>query len=87
LKEAVSRQLSALGYDMTGNVQQVVPCLLVTGMERSLRYYLDGLGFVMKNKWVVEDPDGYWLHFDSPAGAPEETKLSEWSRRGASGLE
>jgi lactoylglutathione lyase len=135
---------------MTGNVQQVVPFLLVTDMERSLRYYLDGLRFVMKNKWVVEgrirwcwlelgdaalmlqqlhkspenrlgegvalwfqcrdaiafyhefaargvaasepqvgnglwdtrlsDPDGYWLHFSSPADAPEETKLSKWNR-------
>jgi lactoylglutathione lyase len=118
-------------------------------MERSPRYYLDGLGFSMKNKWVVDgnirwcrlelggaalmlqqfhkppenklgegvalwfqcgdaialyrelisrgiaasepqvgnglwdtrlsDPDGYRLHFESPADAPEETKLSEWS--------
>lgn len=33
---------------------EVVPFLRVSSMERSLRYYVDGLGFAMKNKWVVE---------------------------------
>jgi lactoylglutathione lyase len=135
---------------MAGDVKQVVPFFGVTDMDRSLRYYIDGLGFSMKNKWVVEDkirwcclelgdaalmlqqfhnppenklgegvalwfqcgdaialyhefvsrgiaatepqvgnglwdtrlsdPDGYWLHFESPADAPEETMLSEWTR-------
>jgi lactoylglutathione lyase len=36
------------------NVKQVVPFLRVSEMERSLRYYIDGLGFIMKNRWVVE---------------------------------
>lgn len=36
------------------NVGEVVPFLGVLDMERSLRYYLDGLGFEMKNKWVVD---------------------------------
>ena len=36
-------------------VEQVVPFLSVSSMERSLRYYLDGLGFTMKNEWVVEE--------------------------------
>lgn len=36
------------------NVREVVPFLHVSGMERSLRYYVDGLGFVMRHKWVVE---------------------------------
>jgi lactoylglutathione lyase len=36
------------------NVKEVVPFLCVSSMERSLRYYLDGLGFQMKNKWVVD---------------------------------
>lgn len=38
----------------TANLTQVVPFLGVTGMERSLRFYLDGLGFTMKNKWEPE---------------------------------
>jgi lactoylglutathione lyase len=37
------------------NVKEVVPFLRVISMERSLRYYIDGLGFTMKHKWV---PDG-----------------------------
>lgn len=36
------------------NVTQVVPFLRVSRMETSLRYYLDGLGFQMENKWVVD---------------------------------
>ena len=38
----------------TANLTQVVPLLGVTDMERSLRFYLDGLGFTMKNKWEPE---------------------------------
>jgi catechol 2,3-dioxygenase-like lactoylglutathione lyase family enzyme len=42
------------GSRRTGNVTEVVPLLGVSSMERSLRYYVDGLGFTMKNKWVVD---------------------------------
>jgi lactoylglutathione lyase len=34
---------------------ELVPLLGVASMEASLRHYVDGLGFVMKNKW---EPDG-----------------------------
>jgi len=37
------------------NVKEVVPFLSVSSMERSIRFYIDGLGFEMKNKWT---PDG-----------------------------
>lgn len=135
------------------NVRRVVPFLNVQEMDRSLRYYLEGLGFKIQNQWVVEerirwcwlarggaaimlqefprlghdawipegkvgegvslwficedalaihaeitsrgiqasepqvgngmwvttllDPDGYRIHFESPADAPEDTRLSE----------
>jgi len=36
------------------NVKQLVPFLHVSSMETSLRYYVDGLGFTIKNKWVVD---------------------------------
>lgn len=36
------------------NVKQAVPFFAVSNMEESLRFYIDGLGFEMKNKWVVE---------------------------------
>ena len=44
------------------NVKQAVPFFNVTDMDASVRFYVDGLGFVMKNKW---EPDGHvrwcWL--------------------------
>ena len=140
------------------NVKQVVPFFCVTDMERSLRYYTEGLGFTRTNQWIVEgkirwcwlqlggaalmlqncgqkiadsmpagaklgqgaslwfqcedaialyhefrarsieasepqvgnglwdtvlnDPDGYKLHFESPTEVPEETTLSEWLSAG-----
>jgi lactoylglutathione lyase len=36
------------------NVQQVVPFFRVSNIEKSLRYYADGLGFQMTNKWIDE---------------------------------
>lgn len=41
------------GSRADGNVKNVVPFLRVSSMEQSVRYYVDGLGFEMKNKWVV----------------------------------
>jgi len=40
---------------LDSNVKQAVPFFGVSDMEGSLRYYVDGLGFEMKNKWVVDD--------------------------------
>ena len=37
------------------NVDRVVPFLRVSAMEQSLWYYVDGLGFVISARWVVED--------------------------------
>ena len=37
------------------NVKQVVPFFHVADMNRSVRFYLDGLGFTMKHKWVVNE--------------------------------
>ena len=36
------------------NVQQAVPLFAVSDMEQSLRYYIDGPGFKMINKWIDE---------------------------------
>jgi catechol 2,3-dioxygenase-like lactoylglutathione lyase family enzyme len=35
-----------------GNVKEVVPFLRVSDMERSVRYYVEGLGFTITKKWV-----------------------------------
>jgi len=60
------------------NVQQAVPFFAVTDMERSLRFYLDGLGFAMTNKWT---PDGKirwcWIQLGDPA-----LMLQEFYREG-----
>ena len=37
------------------NVRGVVPLLMVTDIERSSAFYVDGLGFAIQNRWI---PDG-----------------------------
>ncbi len=37
------------------NVQEVVPFFGVSGMEESVRFYVDKLGFTIKHQWL---PDG-----------------------------
>ena len=57
------------------NVKQAVPFFGVTNMEASLRFYLDGLGFKMKNQWIPDraedNPDGRirwcWLQLGDAA--------------------
>ena len=39
---------------MHGNVKQVVPFFHVADMERSIRYYVDGLGFTIQQRWDVD---------------------------------
>ncbi|MBL7995290.1 VOC family protein [bacterium] len=36
------------------NVTQAVPLLAVSNMETALHFYVNGLGFDMKNKWLDE---------------------------------
>lgn len=50
------------------NVEQAVPFFGVTNMEASLRFYVDGLGFKMTNKWVVDGKIRWcWLQCDGAA--------------------
>lgn len=44
----------AASIQIGANLKQVVPFLGVTDMERSVRFYIDGLGFAMKHQWVPE---------------------------------
>lgn len=39
------------------NIKQAVPFFGVTNMEASLRFYVDGLGFEMKNWWIPSAPE------------------------------
>jgi lactoylglutathione lyase len=51
-----------------GNVKQVVPFFMVSSMERSVHYYVDGLGFTMKNKRVVKEKLRWcWLEMGGAA--------------------
>lgn len=43
----------------TANVKQAVPFFGVTNMKSSLRFYVDGLGFKMKNHWIPERSEGH----------------------------
>lgn len=37
--------------DNSGNVQQAVPFFMVINMDKSLAFYMNGLGFELKIKW------------------------------------
>ena len=67
------------------NVKQAVPFFNVTDIGASLRFYVEGLGFVLTNQWVPEGRIRWcWLQIGDaavmlqeywrdgkPAGAPE----------------
>jgi lactoylglutathione lyase len=54
--------------DSDQNLQQVVPFLYVSDMDRSIPFYVDGLGFEIKDRW---DDNGKlrwcWLQRDDVA--------------------
>jgi len=53
---------------LSSNVKQVVPFFRVSNMDRSLRFYFDGLGFALKNKWVVDEKIRWcWLELGGAA--------------------
>lgn len=43
------------------SVHEVVPFLAVKDMEKSIAFYVDGLGFTFKNKWI-ENGALRWCH-------------------------
>ena len=50
------------------NVKQAVPFFGVTNMEESVRFYIDGLGFKMTKKWVVDGKVRWcWLQIGGAA--------------------
>jgi len=40
--------------DAVHNVTAVVPLLMVSNIERSLAFYVDGLGFTVENRWMPQ---------------------------------
>ena len=52
----------------SGNVTGVAALLMVTSMERSLRFYVDGLGFTRTNQWIVNGEIRWcWLELGGAA--------------------
>jgi lactoylglutathione lyase len=50
------------------NVKQAVPFFMVTNMERSLQFYIQGLGFNMSIKWEPEGKiEWCWLQIEATA--------------------
>lgn len=55
-------------------LHQLVPLLMVERMEASLRFYVDGLGFALKHRWVDEGALRWcWLEQEGVA-----LMLQEW---------
>lgn len=56
------------GFSVSANVEQAVPFFMVADIARSLRFYVDGLGFRKTKEWV---PDGQlqwcWLELGGAA--------------------
>jgi lactoylglutathione lyase len=64
------------------NVQQVVPFLRVSDMERSVGFYCDGLGFSIKHRWVVDEKLRWcWLTLGGAS-----LMLQEFAKDGPSSL-
>jgi len=49
-----------VGTIASANVKQAVPFFGVTNMESSLRFYVDGLGFKIKHKWIPDGGEGHY---------------------------
>ena len=50
------------------NVKQAVPFFAVSSMEKSLPFYIDGLGFNMTRSWIVEGKIRWcWLELEQVA--------------------
>ena len=60
--------MSVLPRPTEDNVKQVVPFFRVADMERSMRFYIEGLGFGMKHKWIPDDRIRWcWLELGGAA--------------------
>jgi lactoylglutathione lyase len=68
------------------NVTAAVPLLMIASMERSLAFYVDGLGFVIQNRWV---PDGRlrwcWMSLGGAALMLQESSDSSPEKEAAAG--
>ena len=72
------------------NIKLTVPFFGISSMEKSLRFYVDGLGFTMTNRWIVEDKVRWcWLELDTVALMLQEHRgkeLNSWELQGKVGV-
>jgi catechol 2,3-dioxygenase-like lactoylglutathione lyase family enzyme len=70
--------MKAIETKAEANVQQAVPFFMVTDIEASLRFYIDGLGFTKTMDWV---PNGKleWCQLEHGSAA---IMLQEYRRSG-----
>ena len=65
------------------NIKQAVPFFAISNMENSLRFYVDGLGFEMTQKWIPNDKIE-WCYLQRGGGA---IMLQEFRKEGADARE
>src|SRR5580698_1768356 len=62
----------------SANIRMAVPFLMVRDMEASLKFYIDGLGFAMTNKWTPRDKiEWCWLQRDEVSLMLQEPRNQE----------
>jgi lactoylglutathione lyase len=60
------------------NVQQAVPFFMVSNLEASLRFYVEGLGFTMTRQWIDEGKLRWcWLQLGNAALMLQEYRPSK----------
>ncbi len=71
------------------NVKQAVPLFAVSNMERSLRFYVNGLGFTMVKKWIDDGTLRWcWLNLGGAAVMLQEFRKEghdAWTAKGKVG--
>ena len=74
----------------TVNVKQAVPFFRVSNIEKSVRFYIDGLGFTMTKQWTPEGKLRWcWLELGTAALMLQEFRkegLNAWAPDGKVGL-
>ncbi|MGA0559189.1 VOC family protein [Larkinella sp. VNQ87] len=73
--------------DKKRGITQAVPFFMVADMLRSLSFYLDGIGFELRNKW---EPRGRiewcWLQFDQVALMLQEYRITTFPENRGEGV-
>ena len=60
------------------NVKQAVPFFMVTDMDASLQFYVDGLGFTVTNKWMPRGTiEWCWLEHGKAALMLQEYRIGD----------